>query len=395
MRRWLPAALIMLSASAASGQDDLELFGYLESQLMGAEIKSTFYHVQTNKLRFDMKYSPSDHVTVVANYNDVTYHGKRQWNVPDFLSNQVKAGIADPMASFYVIPFEDQHILDNANLRLSFNSFDITVGKQQISLGSGYVWNPIDVFNVKDVLDPTYEQPGHNAARVDVHPWGSFNLTALYTPEDTWESSGKLVQIKGRIPRFDVSLLFIETLWRFHDYTRLDTLDYGFLELPERRRVIGANAEGELLSLGLYAEYGYNDMEFTEDFHEWAVGLNYTFDFQTYVMLEFYQNTFAKSDYHDYDINDWMRFLAMEQKTVSRDQLYALVQHPVTDFTEFGVSGIWSISDGSFALVPTLTWSLFENVDVTAYANVNFGEDGTAYSKLMGDGGLLRARVYF
>jgi hypothetical protein len=392
--RFLIIGLLLL-ASTAAAQDGIELFGYFESQIMGAQIKETFNHVQTNKLRIDLKYNPSDNVTFAANYNYITYHGKTEWNVLDFLSDEVTSVIPDIMTDFYVIPFADQNFLDNAYVRLSFSLFDVTAGKQQISLGSGYVWNPTDVFNVKDVLDPTYEKPGHNAVRLDVQLGQSLNLTTLYTPGDTWRASGKLVQLKARVSHFDVSLLAIEKTWLFHDYTRFATTGFGFLELPEKRRVLGANAEGELMGLGLYGEYAYNFMEISGDFQEWVVGLNYTFDFQTYVMLEFYQNTSAKTDYHDYDINDWMRFLATEQKTLSRDQLYALVQHPVTDFIQLGMSGIWSISDKSYALVPTLIWSMFENVDVMAYANVNLGKEGTAYSRLMGNGGLLRARIYF
>ena len=395
MRHRMIIAGLLFATAVSSAQEGVELFGYFESQIMGAEIKNTFNHVHTNKLRVDLKYRPSDRVTFAANYDYITYHGKTRWNVLDFLSDDVVSAVPEPMTAFYVIPFENQHFLDNAYIRMSFSLFDITVGKQQISLGSGYVWNPTDVFNVKDVLDPTYEQPGHNAVRVDVQLGSAFGLTTLYSPEDTWSESAKLIQLKGRLSRFDVALLAIETTWRFHDYTQFDPIDFGFVELPERRRVLGANAEGELLGLGLYAEYGYNSMEVSDDFHEWVIGLNYTFDFQTFVMAEFYQNTFAKSNHQDYDISDWMRFLAMEQKTVTRDQVYALVQHPVSDFIDFGLSGIWSISDGSFALVPTLTWSLFENVDVMAYANVNFGKEGTAYSRLMGNGGLLRARIYF
>ena len=395
LRRWVFAAAVLFLTSALSGQNAVNIFGYFESQMMGADIQNTFYHIQTNKLRVDLKYSPSHHVTFLANYNGITYHGKTQWDVLDFLPDGLVSEIPESLAGFYVIPFEDQYVLDNANLRLTFSRFDLTVGKQQISLGSGYVWNPVDVFNVKDVLDPTYEQPGHNAVRLDVQLGKSFSLSALYAPEDTWSRSGKLVQLKGRIPRFDIALLAIETTWHFHDYTSFDYATYQFQDFPETRRVLGASTEGECLGLGLYAEYGYNLMERSPDFQEWVAGMNYTFDSQTFVMLEFYRNTMAKADYHDYNINDWMRFLASEQKTVARDQLYMFIQQPATDFIDIGMSGIWCVSDGSIALVPTLTWSLLENVDVMAYANVNFGAGGTAYSRLMGNGGLVRARVYF
>jgi hypothetical protein len=90
-----------------------------------------------------------------------------------------------------------------------------------------------------------------------------------------------------------------------------------------------------------------------------------------------------------------MRYIAAEQKAITRDQIYGLVQHPITDFIDLGLSGILSFSDGSFAIIPTMNWSLFESVDVMAYLNFNFGMDGTVFSKLSGDGGLIRARIYF
>jgi hypothetical protein len=299
------------------------------------------------------------------------------------------------MESFYVLPFSDRHFLDNAYIKIAFKHFDLTVGKQQISLGTGYVWNPMDVFNVKDYLDPTYEQPGHNAIRLDVPLGTSYTLTALFSPDDTWRNSAKLIQLKGRISHFDYSLIAIEKAWRFHDYLQFDYENMNFLELPEKRQLLGVSTAGELLGLGVWAEYAHNWMENTKDFYELVVGTDYTFDFQTYVMVEYYRNTLGKTDYEDYNLNDWMRMLAFEQKSISRDQVYAFIQHPATDLLSIGLSSIYSISDNSLALIPTLNYSFSDNVEIFAYLNFNFGKEGKFFAKNMGNGGLIRARVYF
>ncbi len=136
-------------------------------------------------------------------------------------------------------------------------------------------------------------------------------------------------------------------------------------------------------------------MEVSDNFQEWVVGSNYTFDFQTFIMLEYYRNSLGKTNHRAYLLNDWMRYFTAEQKSISRDQLYTLIQHPVTDFIDIGLMNITSLSDGSFALVPTLNWSYSESLDITVYANVNIGESGTAYAEDSGSGGLLRARIYF
>lgn len=396
MRVYFLLVFVLLIYSASGyAQNGVELFGYFESQVMGVIVEDRFQQVYMNKLRVDLEYKPSDRITFAANFDYITYHGKTKWNITEFLSSSVTHTIPEHMKGFYVIPFSDKHFLDNAYIKIAFRHFDLTAGKQQISPGSGYVWNPTDVFNIKDVLDPTYEQPGHNAVRLDIPLGNACSVTALYSPEESWKHSAKLIQLKARIPRFDVTFVGIETLWRFHDYTQFDSNTLDFLELPEKRRVLGGSLEGELLGLGLWTEYGYSLMENSDDFYELVAGMNYTFDFQTFVMLEYYRNTLCSSDFTQYTLNDWMRYFAAEQKAVSRDQVYTLVQHPITDFMDLGLMSIVSISDGSLALVPTFNWSFSENLDIMAYANVNFGKEGTAYSKITGSGGLLRARVYF
>ncbi len=386
---------LFLCLSPICAQEKVELFGYFETQIMGARINSHFYQLYTNKLRVDLKSRIAENITFAANFDFITYHGKTEWNILDFLAPSVTSTVSLGMESFYVLKFSDRKFLDNAYIKLAIKSIDLTFGKQQISLGTGYVWNPTDVFNIKDVLDPTYEQPGHNAMRLDVTLGSSYTLTALYSPEDSWRNSAKLIQFKGRVSHFDYTLIAIEKLWRFHDYSQFDWSNMNFLELPEKRQLLGGSLAGELLGLGVWAEYGYNIMEYSKDFSELVIGSDYTFDFQTYLMIEYYRNTLGKTDYKKYDINDWMRLFAAEQKAISRDQVYAFIQHPVTDLLSLGLSSIYSISDNSLALVPTLNYSLSENMDVMAYLNFNLGKEGKAFSKSQGNGGLIRARIYF
>jgi hypothetical protein len=384
-----------ICTSLLPAQDKVDIFGYYEPQYMGASVKKEYLQLFSNKLRVDLKWGPLNNVTFAANFDFITYHGKREWNILDFLPSEVTADVPEELRPVYVFPFADRIFLDNAYLKLAFKSFDLTVGKQQVSLGTGYVWNPTDVFNIKDPLDPTYEQPGHNAVRVEVPVGTAYTVTALYSPDEEWRSSAKMVQIKGRVSRFDLALIGIEKTWRFFDYTQFDFDEMGFVELPERRRLLGLSTAGEVLGVGVWAEYAYNWMEVTKDFYELVCGVDYTFDFQTYVMAEYYRNTLGKTDYRDYDLNDWMRLMASEQKAIARDQIYAQVQHPVTDFINLGVSTVFNLADKSFVLVPTFYYNLTDNVDVIAYLNINFGKEGTNFAKDLGSGGMIRARIYF
>lgn len=387
--------LICSNQSITYGQDNVGVFGYFETTQMSTELKNKFYQLNTSKLRVDLEGDISEQLSFAANFDYINYNGKTSWNILDFLSDNINSNVPKEMRALYAIPFNDRNFLDNAYFKLALEKLDITVGKQQISLGTGYAWNPTDVFNIKDPLDPTYEQPGHNATRVDAPIGMNYTFSALYSPEDDWGKSGKLVRLKGTVSRFDISLLVIETHWKFHDYTKFVPDIMNFKELPNKRRLVGISTAGEIFGLGTWAEYAYNTMDQSKDFYELVVGTDYTFDSQTYIMIEFYRNTLGKSDYRKYDLNDWMRQFSSEQKAISRDQMYGLIQHPVTDFLTLGTSFIYSISDNSMAIVPTLNYSFFENMDIMAYLNTNIGKEGTAYSKKSGNGGIIRARMYF
>lgn len=397
MRRAFIILSIVLAClfQTADGQYDADLFGYFEPQYLGAVIQGDYIQLQSNKLRIDLEANAFDRVSFGANFDFITYHGKTRWNILDYLPADLTSVIPPEMHDYYVLPFENRIFLDNAYLKFELKYADITVGRQQISLGTGYVWNPTDLFNFKDVLDPTYEQPGHNAIRLDVPIGARNNITALYAVDDEWKNSDKLIQFKAGISHFDFTVIAVEKVWQFHDYTQIDPATFYFLPQPEKRRMLGGSLAGDLFGVGIWGEFGYNWMEQTEDFYELVAGMDYTFDFQSYILFEYYRNTFGRMDREEYAFNDWMRFMAAEQKSICRDQVYGIVQHPVTDLMYLGLSGIYCISDNSLALVPVLSSSPTNNVELLFYLNFYLGREGTFYASNLGNGGMIRARIYF
>jgi hypothetical protein len=379
----------LVSCPLFSGNVDLS--GYFESQWMDAQIQKEMIQMQSNKLRLDLN-GDWNRVRFSANINWITYHGKTKWQIPDYLPDPIADEIPAAFRSYYVLPFNDQSKLDNAFIRISFKRWDLTAGRQQISLGTGYAWNPTDLFNIKDLFDPTYEQPGHNAIRADVALASRWNLTALIGPEENWDRSAKLLTTKIGLGRFDISVTVIEKTWLYHDYQSFS--EYSFSGEPEERRLIGGSMVGELLGLGVWIEGGYNNMHKSTDFTELTAGLNYTFESGTFLMLEYFYNSACSTNEEDYTLNDWMRYFSAEQKTLTRHQLYTLIQHPISDLTQIGLSVI-TAGDGSLALLPILTTTPFENMEVTAYTNFYFGSELSAFNRKLGNGGLIRLRVYF
>ncbi len=372
----------------------VDISGYFEPQYMGLELQGSWMQLQSNKLRVDLNSGLTEHIRFAANVNFITYHGRKDWNILDFLPKRVTAGVPDVLTDAFTYLYRDSLYLDNAYLFIHFPLADVTIGRQQISLGTGYAWNPTDLFNTKMLTDPTYEQPGHNALRADVPLGGDVTVTLLFQPERTLKRSGALLRLKGRAGHFDFSLLAAQKDWTFSDYQPL----YQFgapVSVPEKRQMLGADMAGEVLGLGVWAEGAYNIMERSADFNEWLVGMDYTWQNGFYLMGEFYHNSRLPKDYRQVTLSHWLQFISAQIKTISRDQLYLYASYPLTDLLTISLSTVYSFSDQSAGFIPMLQYSLFENLDLTAISQFYLGREGTAFADNLGNGGLVRLRYYF
>ena len=385
----LSILFICLFFSHTVAQDTpVEVLGYFEPQLAGFSVNSEFLQLWSNKLRIDLQSSLSDRVSFKANYDYITYHGAATYYILDYLPDNIKTALPPGSRDIYTMTFSNRNFLDNAYLKMAFDDYDITVGKQQISPGTGYAWNPTDIFNIKNVLDPTYEQPGVNAVRMDI-PFGkNNNLTLLYNPGHNIKDSGKFARLKWKMGHFDFSVIGGERSWSFTDY-------YTLIKNTELRRISGGDIVGEFAGIGVWAEAAYNSMEISKDYFEGIIGLDYTFENGWYFLSEYYRNGQGKKDYKAYNFNDWMRGFSSEIKALSLDQWFIYTAYPATDLLTVGGSIISSLNDGSMAVVPTVVYNFDDNMDITIFGNFYIGTEGKTYSSLMGNGGLLRARYYF
>ena len=109
---------------------------------MGAKFENDYYQLSSNKLRVDLQLYTSDNVSFSANYDFITYHGKTEWDILNFLPKSIskEAQTLDfdgYQINPYILPFQERKFLDNAYLRLGFKYADFTIGKQQLSMGTG------------------------------------------------------------------------------------------------------------------------------------------------------------------------------------------------------------------------------------------------------------------
>jgi hypothetical protein len=392
MRR---AILTLALIAVSGGATDLDVFGYYEPQYAGTWTGETYRHLMSNRLRVDLKSKVVDNVEVGADFVGLLYHGTKLWNLLDFMPSAVAKSVPEVLRPLYVLPFADRFYAGDVYVRLSCRRLAVTVGKQQLSFGTGYFANPTDIFNTKDAFDPTYEQPGRNALRLDAQPWNRVNVTGLLAPGADWQGTTKLIRAKAGFGHFDLSVLGAEFEHTTTDFDSIDPATSWFLQTADLRRMAGTDIVGQAWEIGLWAEGAYFMPGTGEDWYELIAGVDHTLDCGLYLMAEYHRNTQACTDWQEYDLNDWLRSAFGETRSLARDQAYGLARHQLTDLLGIGLMGIASINDGSFALVPIVDWNLFENVDLTLMANVLIGDEGKAYGSTLGSGGFLRCRVWF
>lgn len=374
-----------------------QFFGYFESEVDMLQMGSENYAFGYNKFRLDVEARPSDNVLIGANINAQHYWGKTSWNVFDFIPGNDNPGA--------VLNFElpDTILLDNVYMRLRFSKLDITLGRQQISPGVGYAWNPTDIFNSKSLLDPSYEQTGVTALRIDIPLLERSTLSAVLSPEENWKTSARQLWLKYGVGRFDLSVTAAAYQWE-----TLRSLLYGYGPI-DQRSLLGGSIVGELLGWGVWSEYGHNEVEYrgavpaTVDaylekpegpFDEFVVGTDHTFDNSLYVLFEYLHNENGVKNKADLTFLDYSRSLEGTSESLMQDYGFLYLMHPTFDFVSLSALVIANFNDNSGTLAPQLDWDVFQNTNISLQSSISWGAEDTEFG--LQDWGLrLRVRSNF
>ena len=373
-------------------------FGYYEGEFDQLKFANQTYNYGYNKLRLDFEARPDDVVTIGANINIQKYFDNTMWNLLDFLPTDIWQPIFQPedfpeemWITEFPIALSDTLFLDNVYLKAGFKHFDLTVGKQQISLGTGYAWNPTDIFNTKQLLDPTYEQTGVNAIRTEIPLKGRTNLDVILSPGKDWKESVKMLQLKTGLGRFDMQGTIGQYTWQ---RTQFNPTTFSIDEQNNLRTLYGGSIVGELAGAGLWIEGAFNKMENIADFPEIIFGTDYTFKNGLYIIMEYLRNENGVSSKENLDINNYLRYFMGETHSLMQDYLFGFLSYPLNDFIQFGLLGFRNLNDNSAALNPQISWNLFQDVDLTMVYSHFIGDDNTEFG-VQDWGWRIRLRGYF
>ncbi len=259
--------------------------------------------------------------------------------------------------------------LDRAVLKLFFNKFDLYFGKQLIAWGAGYAFNPTDVWNMKNPMDPEAPKKGTNALRAEVPLGAAAGLSLVASTGSDFSHSSGGARLKGFFKGFDLSMSAM----------KVHTPDRELAGLP-KKIMAGADMAGQVFDVGVWAEGAWNNPVYDEytktdsAYFQADAGLDYTFENGLYVLGEYFYNGLGKNDPDKYSGNDLINMFSGEMPGFGRNYAMAGLRREFFIKYNFSVFSLTNISDGSFMLLPMVEYSFSDNISVELRGQAPIGD---------------------
>ncbi len=269
---------------------------------------------------------------------------------------------------------------DRFNAKTSFGWGDVTIGRQAITFGKTYFWNPLDVFYPLGAsqFDRDYK-PGVDAVKMDI-PLG------LYSGFTVVGAAGPKVKIGtdtgvGNDPR-DASWYGSALMGRFF-------ADVGGWDISlQGGKVfggwqVGAGIVGDMGPVQVRSELVQfmalsSDPlppplqgDLIEDNFQWVIGLGHRFENSLSLDFEYFYN--GAGDPHDLNAA-LVRMSYGSSLQMSRHLAGLVARYEFSPLVVGEMGSIVSLSDGSLQLQPLVTISLSNEMDLIIGATLNFGQ---------------------
>ncbi len=381
-RRYFLALLIGLAGITNSARAQVRLdsrfSGYYEHQYSLSRINDEWRQIDYDRLRADLniRTKQGSRASAAAVYQ--LFRGDTKIDPSDFLPG----GIVLSQDSIGV-ELRNRRYLNHAYIVLGSGTVEITAGKQYLTWGAGWVFNPTELFRPKNVLEPSYEREGIGAisARIGLGPLS--DLLLGYVPDGDLARSGKVIRVRHHISGFDVSGLVA---------SRSEASIGSGRDHPAQRTIIGGDITGEILGLGVWTEAARFDQD-GERWTEATLGCNYTLKGGTLILIEGYYNGRGKSS-SPYSAQAWLERIYGSRPTLGKTTLFGAVNRTIAQLWTVGMSVISNPGDGSLLVIPLVAYSFADNVDLLFNGLIYIGGPGDEFGADQ-TGGFIRGRLYF
>jgi len=284
-------------------------------------------------------------------------------------------------------------LLDRLAIQYRFKKVDLTLGKQQIAWGSGYGFNPTDLWNIKSPTDVDAVKRGVSAIRAEI-PLGRLSGLDCIVVPGLKNAQGSIgARFKSHLGGYDYSF----SLAKFADF------DHELLDLPQKV-MFGFDFVGEtFFDWGIWSEIAminpkYSDMDYSDMdslFVQADLGIDYTFENGVYYLLEYYHNGLGTEDYQDYNLQSVYHTMVGDMSGFAKNYFMTGITKDFFYDYQFSLFSLVNIDDQSLMVLPQLNYNFSSDFIFELKANINLGDKKKTEFGSMGNSLSFRGVGYF
>lgn len=237
-------------------------------------------------------------------------------------------------------------------MSLFFDDWTLTLGRQIINYGVGYVFSPVDCFSTVNLQDMGFSRKGSDILRVQV-PLGDLagveGVTTIAAGGPDWAGA---VKIFGNWQEYDLSLT-------------------GIYKKPAEELLIGVTFKGDL-GVGIHGELveHWNRITHTQYFEAMA-GVDYSFyDGKVILLAEYYYNG-NPADPAAYDPSE---LPALDRAFWGPSYWFGQAQYIYDEIRSFSLNGIVNPAEGSWVGGLQFLYNIRQNTNLMLHVRCYGGD---------------------
>lgn len=355
-------------------------------------------------------------VGVVGRWNSGTLHVD---NVP-FLPPRLRETIVPPdpaTGSEGARPYLENEIASDlygqeAYATIHLSRFYVRAGRQKIQSGTGYAYNPTDLFNRRVPLDPTYEADGFDAVAVgwQFSPTTGLELLAAPRGDDAYRARVQTVARGNLLALQFTSIARGRVDWeQVNTQGAVDALDAGQIIVGDFERVfrwnqVAVEVVRPLRAGRVYAELGVAFISSPADpgtlgpdskTHERLLfGFDHTFSSKVRVIVEYMRLGEGRPSGELLTLNDEQGFVKGETLSADEDNVYLEIMRPLGRGFTASLKVLGMLDHPALGLNPWLYHEPHPNVRLAGSLYGYIGTDESTYSNV-GLGAFGEVRIAF
>ena len=397
--------------------------GYLENtfnvEYLKAEDRGVFLNAARGRFNTSVKYKSLFDFGMSA--VGVVYAGRTEIDIGSYFPESDRKRLVPPdgpagrpgAGELFRYEIDNRLFFQELFGTIYLTNFHLRAGRHKFYSGTGYAFNPIDLFNRKDPLDPTYEIDGLDAVLAAVEFPRQTEVEAVARFADDFDHTDYQVKLGTYARGWDLGLQFTYFLNERVDWETLNTEEAlgalaGGAEIDSfvyrsRWKFAGGEFAGELGGLGVHGEGGYVFVEEPQDEgtltrastnHErFLLGVDTTLESQWYFLAE-YMRLGQGAAGGGINLNDRMAYYTGVTLAIGKDTIFGRVSYPLTDLAEISLNTIVNANDPSGILNPWLVYDLRPGVKLTFTLYLPVGDEAGA-NGAFGVGGFARVKIFF